>query len=628
MGSFDRLWREVDQRSRVEGVSPVALLDLPEPLRSATTRLMRIGTMTLSELAADLSLERSQAHHLGELLVDKGILSAAPEGPDGEIVYRLRLAHTRRRVLPVGVWQALGDVLPQAPLPELLKQMLQPRFYPHPVAEPIQVIQTHISYLVLTGDYAYKIKKPVDFGFLDYSTLRKRQHFCQQELRLNRRLSPSIYLEVVPIARAADGTYELTAGSGQAVEYALRMRQFSQEQLFSRLIERGELDHAHVAELGQRIAAFHRVAVTNGRVQQFGSASDLRRISDEHYAATVRYIGRGQTRDQFEQTRSFKEDRIHFHGSLIEQRRRAGSVRECHGDLHLENVCIYRGDVQAFDCIEFNEEFSNIDVLYDLAFMMMDLESRGRRDLAYAFVNEYLDHTGDYRGAVLLPLYCCIRAYIRAMVTSFLLDDPNVPETSRAGAQPRAAAYYRLAWSYSRTDRGRLLLVIGPPGAGTSPVARYLCERLGAIHLRFDRLARHLEGLAPPLREEACLPTAVVERVYGHLLDLGLSLVREGMPVVLEASYGRRAFRSPLIARARADGVSLQVFACCEPGRGWQDGPDDPAAPAEQMAEDSPADPWPAQPFTPEERALVLRLDPTGDWRREVAAWVEAIQHD
>ncbi|MGB7414701.1 MAG: phosphotransferase, partial [Thermosynechococcaceae cyanobacterium] len=284
-----------------------------------------------------------------------------------------------------------------ASLPSLIQKMLQPEFYPHPVTEPIKLLQTHISYVFLTGDYAYKVKKNIKFGFLDFSTLALRSHFCQEELRLNRRLAPDLYLAVLPITQSPQGYFSLKH-SGTAVEYTVQMRQFQESGLD--LFHQGQLTPEIMQTLAKQVAQFHQIAATNAEICANGSATAINEIDENNFQLSLPFVGWTQTEKQFEQTYGYIKGFVHEHEDWYAQRQAEGKIRECHGDLHLNNLCLFKDQIQVFDCIEFNTEFRNIDTIYDVAFLVMDLEFNDRPDLANAFLNTYLERTGDYWGVV------------------------------------------------------------------------------------------------------------------------------------------------------------------------------------------------------------------------------------
>lgn len=508
--------------------------------------------------------------------------------------------------------------MPEVTLPALIQQMLQPDFYPHGVQTPIQLLQTHISYVLLTGDYAYKVKKPVNFGFLDFSCPKRRQHYCQEELRLNARWAPDLYLEVLPISEHPAGRYRLGASNGHpVVEHALKMRQFPQESLFSHLFEAGQLTATDLEALGRQTAAFHQQADHSDEIRQFGSLTMIRRTLDGNYQASLPYIGRAQTQPQYEETRQFTDSFLVDHSRWFERRQREGKIRECHGDLHLGNVCRYQNQIRAFDCIEFNDEFRCIDVLYDAAFMVMDLEFRGRTDLAYAFLNTYLEYTCDYWGAVLLPFYCSVRAYVRAKVNSLILDDPGLTPSQLASAQEVAAAYYRQAWAYGRPRQGRLLVMSGHSGSGKSTVARHLAQTLGAIHIRSDAVRKHLAGIPLHQRGDDSLYTSeMTDLTYTQLQELGLFLASQGLTVILDARYDRQVQRQGILIQAAGRNLPVHILHCHAPLEVLAQRLDKRQGDIADATSDLLAHQLRAlEPFTEQEQPLVIGVDTSGDWQ-------------
>lgn len=343
-------------------------------------------------------------------------------------------------------------------LPALIQDMLKPEFYPHPVSEPIRLMQTHVSSVLLTGDYVYKLKKPVNFGFLDYSTLEKRQHFCQEEIRLNERGAGSLYLGVEAIHKSEDPTSDSghsLAGEGETVEYAVKMRQFPQSALLSDQFEKGLIDESKVRELATTIANFHQKTETSDHIRTFGTIPAIRQSIDENYDQTVDFVGdrtqdltKPQTQQQFDETKAYTDNFFATRQDVFQRRLDQDRIRACHGDLHLGNICEWEEQIYLFDCIEFNEPFRFVDTMFDVAYIVMDLEVADRKDLSIAFLDQYVEETGDYEGLEVLPLYVSRQSYVRAKVTSFMLGDPSVPEADKQAASEKAAQYYRLAWSY------------------------------------------------------------------------------------------------------------------------------------------------------------------------------------
>jgi len=451
-----------------------------------------------------------------------------------------------------------------ASLPPLIQQMLKPEFYPHPVTEPIELIQTHVSYVLLTGNEVYKLKKPVDFGFLNYSTLEKRHHYCQEELRLNQRGAAALYLTVVPISEV-EGQYRL--GDDQnPVEYAVKMQQFPQDALLTSLFERGELTEALIRELAVKVAAFHQSTPTNDYIRSFGTVDQVRQAFDENYEQTVEFIGGPQTQQQFDETQAYTERFFRDRAALFEQRIQQDRIRECHGDLHLRNIAYWNNELLLFDCIEFNEPFRFVDVMFDIAYIVMDLDMRQRPDLRAAFLNTYVEETGDWEGLQVLPIYVNRQTYVRAKVISFLLNDPGASAADKQAASETASRYYHLAWAYTQPQKGQLILMAGLSGSGKTTVARALAGRVGAVHIRSDAARKHLGGIPIHERGDDSLYTPeMTQKTYQRLLDLGVTLASEGYTVVLDAKYDRQALRQAAIAQAEANQIPLHLLHCTAP---------------------------------------------------------------
>ncbi|MCT7953811.1 AAA family ATPase [Laspinema palackyanum] len=452
----------------------------------------------------------------------------------------------------------------QSKLPQAIAEMMQGDFYPHPVQEPITLMQTHASFLLLTGDYVYKVKKPVNFGFLDYSTLEKRHHFCDEELRLNQQIAPELYLEVVTVTKK--GSHLELNGKGEPVEYALKMRQFPQESLLIHQFEQGQLTQEQMEQLGQVVAEFHRQTPTNDSIKSFGTVAKIREAIDNNYKQSQTYINGPQTRQQFEETKAYSDNFFAERSANFEQRMQTDKIRECHGDLHLKNIARWDNQILLFDRIEFNEAFRFVDVMYDIGFIVMDIEARGRQDLANGFLNTYLEQTGDWQGLQVLRLYLSRQAYVRAKVTSLMLDDANIAQEEKEEAWRTAAQYYQLAWQYTQPRQGRLILMSGLSGSGKSTIARQLARATGAIQIRSDAVRKHLAGI--PLQStgsDEIYSAEMTAQTYARLLELGIMAASEGWTVILDAKYDRQGLREEAIAAAKDRGLPLQILHCTAP---------------------------------------------------------------
>lgn len=510
----------------------------------------------------------------------------------------------------------------QIDISSLIKQMQQSDFYPHETVASIELVQTHISLVFLTGDYAYKLKKAVNFGFLDFSTLEKRQHFLQEEIRLNEEIAPELYLEVLPITLSGDKY--ILGGEGEAVEYVLKMRQFPQENLFINLFTAGKLEIEQMEELGRITARFHERAETNDYIRSFGTVAKIREAFDENYQQTEKYIPEVQTQQQFDETKAYTDKFFEQKEALFQARINAHKIKECHGDLHLKNICLWRNKIQLFDRIEFNEPFRFVDVMYDVAFAVMDLEARDRQDFANAFLNTYLEQTGDWLGLQLLHLYLSRQAYVRAKVTSFLLDDAGVPDTVKQEAATTAADYYKQAWAYTQNKEGKIILMSGLSGAGKTTVAKQIARKINAIHIRSDAVRKHLAGI--PLEAtggDEIYSEAMNHKTYDRMLELGIILANIGFPVILDAKYDRVALRQKAIETANSNNIPLKIVNCTAPIEVLRDrlnkrSGDISDATANLLSSQQAN----AEDFTPDEKAYVTTIDTSKtDWQENLVTF-------
>jgi aminoglycoside phosphotransferase family enzyme/predicted kinase len=456
-------------------------------------------------------------------------------------------------------------------LPRLIEALSDPAAYPYPVGA-VEVRQTHISAVFLAGPYAYKVKKPVNLGFLDFSTLERRRHFCEEEVRLNRRLAPQVYLGVVPVVHAGQGLQ--FEGEGEAVEWAVKMRRLPDEATLQKRLLRGEVGVELVEALASRIASFHREAEANERIAAFGRFEAVARIVLGIFAQAVPQVGTTVSRAVFGRVKSLAEEALGRLRPLIEARAARGMPRDCHGDLHLDHVYYFPdqrppAELVIIDCIEFNERFRFIDPVADMAFPAMDLAFHGRRDLARTFADAYFRATGDEEGRALLPLYTAYRATVRGMVEGLELAEKEVPETERAAALGRARAHWLLALT-ELEEPGRkpcLLLVMGLPGTGKSRLARGLAESAGFSVVRSDVVRKELAGLpgqgqTPPELRESLYTHAWNERTYAECLNRAGRLLFEGRRVLVDATFREEQKRQTFLKAAAQWGVPSGILLC------------------------------------------------------------------
>jgi hypothetical protein len=318
--------------------------------------------------------------------------------------------------------------------------------------------------------------------------------------------------------------------------------------------------------LAAATADFHAKSATNDYIRSFGEVAKIRQSIDENYEQTQQYIGGPQTQEQFDQTQAYTDRFFAERADLFAARQQRDRIRECHGDLHLRNICLWQDQLYLFDCIEFNEPFRFVDVMFDIAYIVMDLAARDRADLATVFLNAYVEQTGDWEGLQVLPLYVSRQSYVRAKVTSFLLDDPSIPASEKADISQNAAQYYRLAWQMTQAQQGQIILMAGLSGSGKTTAARQLAPQVKGIHIRSDAVRKHLGGIPLEQRGDDQLYTAeMTQKTYGRLLELGVTLASQGYTVILDAKYDRADRRQAAIAAAAEQDLPLHILYCDAP---------------------------------------------------------------
>jgi len=329
---------------------------------------------------------------------------------------------------------------------QVVKALMKPAAYDEETGI-IELIQTHISYVFLTRNFVYKVKKAVNLGFLDFTTLEKRRFYCEKELELNRRLCRDMYLEVVPINKS-NGVIKVK-GEGETVEYAVKMKRMPQDKMMNTLLDKKKVDKKLIDRIAKIVAEFHAKAETNTKTSKFGSLATIENNWNENYAQTGEFVGKTIFPEDFEFIREKIDAFIEQNVGFFEKRMREGRIRDCHGDIHSGNIFVTDG-IYIFDAIEFNERFRYSDVASDVAFLAMDLDFKKRADLSEYFVEKYIQYSRDQELTRLLPFYKCYRAYVRGKVTSFKLKDPNVSSEEKEAAMKEAKAYYELASTYTK----------------------------------------------------------------------------------------------------------------------------------------------------------------------------------
>lgn len=446
-------------------------------------------------------------------------------------------------------------------LKSIINFLSQENSYPHSVISPIEIKKTHSSIVFLTGSYAYKLKKPVNFGFLDFSTLEKRKQFLEAELKLNQSLSSDLYLEVLPISEIEN---QLILGNDvNIIDYVLKMRQFPQETLLSQLEEQDKLTPEIIQNLGKIVANFHQNTLTNDYILSFGSIAQIKAAINENYQQTLPYIGTLQSQSQFNETQAFTTDYLTHKIDDFSQRQQQEKIRECHGDLHLNNICYWQDKIYIFDRIEFNESFRFVDVMYDIAFTIMDLDVKQQYFLSNLFLNTYLEQTGDWQGLQVLPLYLCRQAYVRAKVNSLLLNDSSLSQQEREKAIESAKKYYNLALNYTQKSKPRLIIMSGLSGSGKTTIARKIASKINGIHLRSDAVRKHLAGIKLDEKGTDNLYTDEMSiKTYQALLDIAEMLLKESFTVILDAKFDYQQWRLKAQQIAEKLSIPFHIIHC------------------------------------------------------------------
>jgi aminoglycoside phosphotransferase family enzyme/predicted kinase len=453
--------------------------------------------------------------------------------------------------------------------PNIVEAMSRTDFYPHrPPA--VDLLQTHISFIFIAGDLVYKVKKSVNYGFLDFTSLEKRRHFCREELRLNRRLAPEVYLDVVEISE--DATGNLIMGPGvRTVEYAVRMKRIPEEGMLKKLIAHQEADISIMAGVAQRLADFHQKAETGGEIDAIGSIETIKVNHDENFAQTEAYINRSLPSYQFNFIKDYVNRFLAVREDLFRKRTREHRIRDCHGDLHLEHICRMDDAIIIFDCIEFNERFRYEDVAAEISFLSMDLDYNGYPEWGEAFVSAYIDYSRDRDIRMLLNFYKCYYAYVRGKVISFRMDDKAIPAAERVAAQQTAASYFDLAYTYAaRLEKPALILTCGLIGTGKSVIARNIGPRLGANIIRSDVLRKELLDIRPDERHfedfgAGIYTDAISAQTYRQTLQKAREMLEAGQPVIIDASFRRREERENAAALARQLKADFFIIECTSP---------------------------------------------------------------
>ena len=502
--------------------------------------------------------------------------------------------------------------------PILINSLKSGRAYPHDVGS-IEVIETHISWVLLTGEFAYKIKKPVNFGFVDFGDEDKREKCCRLEVELNRRMAPQIYLGTICITGSPQNpvVHIGTEPDGEKLTHAVRMRQFPKGRLLNDLAKIGGVDISVAEDLATRIAVFHKRTEVAGRETIYGTPSAVKApiLANFEHLEKARSVA-----DQFpelEKLRSWCSEFLEVNERTLADRKASGYIRDCHGDLHLNNILLLDGETVAFDCLEFNPGLRIIDVMSEVAFLLMDLIDHGLSAEGYHFLNSYLTLTGDYQGVQLLPLYLTYRSMVRAKVAAIQVSQHPDNGDSAQDLIRIALEYLKLAESFTSEKSPRIIITHGVSGSGKSTIAAKYAADSGAIHIRSDVERKRLFGISPEestpeeMKKDVYSPEST-KRVYELLCQYGQSITSAGFTVILDATFLRKYQRDQIRKLAAEIDIPFQIMHCAisreearDRVRQRQAAGGDPSEAGVDVLEAQLAS---MEPLTDEERNFVLPL--------------------
>ena len=446
----------------------------------------------------------------------------------------------------------------------LAEALSHPEAYPH-ACGTIEVAETHISWIFLAGSLAYKIKKPVNLGFLDFSTLEQRHHYCNEELRLNRRLCPELYLSVVPVTRKGD-TFLLDA-TGDIVDYAVKMVRFDRTMELDRMLARKLLTAEHIDHLAVMIAGFHTSLPPAPAESGFGKPENLLKPMLDNFTSMEAIASNTAETEELETLKALtirEHQRLY---PLFLARKSGGFIRQCHGDMHTGNMVLWNNNIYLFDCIEFNETLSTIDVISDLAFLFMDLDHGGEPRLSWRLLNRYLVETGDYTALPLLSFYLLYRAMVRAKVTAIRYSQ-TCNEDSGQQVLEEHRSYIKLAQRYISPGKPLLILTFGVSGSGKTTVSGNIARELRCVHIRSDIERKRVAGLGPHERSKSddfLYSDSISHQTYHKLLDVAALCLGSGIRVIVDATFLKAAMRKLFMDLAAKHNTPCRILRFSAP---------------------------------------------------------------
>ncbi|MCX8014943.1 MAG: AAA family ATPase [candidate division WOR-3 bacterium] len=486
--------------------------------------------------------------------------------------------------MPGRKFNAKNQIDENASVVAYLPLLLKPNFWGRDVKK-VNLIQTHTSWVFLTGKYAYKIKKPVFFGFLDYTSLSAREYFCKEEFRINQLLAPDIYYQVIPIVKIGNKVALATKkNKHQIIDYAIKMRELPQEAIMTNRLKHRNVNYATIDEIARTIARFHNQQVSKPDFFKFGSLEIIKYNWDENFAQTEPFINITINKKIFTEIKSQVEKFMDTNRSVFEKRIADLKIKQCHGDLHSQNIFVIdehsanlagkkqNSAVYIFDCLEFNPRFAISDVASEIAFFVMDLEFYQHKHLADFFIARYLNYTNDWEMLKVLDFYKCYRAYVRGKVTSFNLNDRGISSTLKQKAKIEAKQYFALADKYARHLflSPKLILIMGLPGVGKTYLAQHLSEHISAYHLCSDIIRKEITNT--PI-ETHCFEgygkgiyaPEVSKRTYEELYRRAENYLTQGKICIVDATFLWEKSRQELKAIAEKYQAQFYIIECTCP---------------------------------------------------------------
>jgi uncharacterized protein len=433
-------------------------------------------------------------------------------------------------------------------LEKIIKWLQQPSTYKTKDIE-IKTIHTHISVVILVGDFAFKIKKPVNFGFVNFTSLSQRKKFCYDEIRLNSILAKQIYLEVIPIyynANTENFSFEI---QGKIVEYVIKMCRFSQNNLFSTLLVQNKISQKQIADLSLKIANFHQNQKESNK--EFGTFENITSPMLDNFKQIQEIITTDKQIQQLTEIKKETKKQLELLQNTIAKRTSNKKIKECHGDMHSNNICLFKNKIMIFDCIEFNEYFRNIDVMNDFAFLYMDLQTKNKNDLSAMLLNSYINTTQDWEGLRLLRLYCCYRAMVRAKIAQLTLKD--LSSAMRKQKQQEYERYINYAYLlFKKQKKNKIIIMNGLSGSGKSSVSNILMQKGEFIRLQTDY---YRKVILKNCKKEEIYSQTNIKSVYFHLLFLCKMCIKAGFDVIVDGAFLQKKERSLFLKQAE----NLQV---------------------------------------------------------------------